>query len=1219
MPQYVHRVAGALMSDEEFCNISADVLEKMPYNCSVFSVPEYRYVYINPISKSVIEETGRDPSKAIGLHPWEVFDSWKEYFLSAFESVRSSKQPKTVKRAIYGGAGGPTFWDMILIPRLNDESGEVEYICSIGLDVTEDVQSELLDQALNDINSRVTSTHDLGTIMKTAADAGPKAIQADVGCVRIETADCNIAEYVCANNIPSRDGWEFVDRIIKEPFGRNATIVTDAYSDPRTDASVAGKYGIHSLASFPLIAKDERIGHLTFYRLEVSSFSPAQIDFGTKLASSISLAIDNAMLVEDLNDELEHRKKAEADLQKYRLFFKNSRDIMFLAREDGELLEVNDAGLSGYGYSIEEMAGKNIAAFRSPETRDSVARQMKEGLEVGILYETMALRKDGSTFPVEVSLKSAELADKPAVMGVVRDISERKSAEEALKVSELNYRTIFNNVNEAIVVIDGDTGAALSANKPAEEMYGYNQEEFIRAFVGDVSEGSSAYNHEEGMKLIKAAAEEGPQYFEWRAKDSDGRVFWVDVNLKSATLQGRRVILCVIRDISARKEREEELRDSEERFRAVFNKAAVGIVIATPERQILDCNDSYEEMLGYSREELRNMTFRDYTYAGDAGTDAILFEELVCGKRDVYRIEKRYVRKDGSVLWARLNASLVKSETGKPMFVIGMTEDIHDRVQAVEALQSERRRLREILDILPVGVVIADEDGKIVEANEAIKLAWGEGFVKSESISGYTMYKGWWADTGEYLKAEDWAMARAIRYGETSIAEMIDIERFDGSKGTILNSAVPMYDGEGHIVGAIAVVQDITMLRLLESQAAEYAAREAEARTMLQTILDTAPVGIVVVQADGEISYTSEGALRILGSPAVGIVGQPESSPYRLFHTDSTRMGSTEFPLHRSLRHGESIRDLEMIIQRPDGERICVIANCSPIRDGSGNVTSAVGIFTDVTKMSELRREVERNLEREVHFSQMLQQALLPTIPDSLSGYSAASIYIPAFASREIGGDFFDLFETEDGKIGMLIGDVSGKGLEAAAFAAEARSIIHAFAYELSSPAEAITHANSVLAAIQQTNGLFVTVFLVIADPRTGRFKCCGAGHPPAILQHPDGRIELAPFGDLPMGVQHDYIFHERECHFEIGSRIILYTDGITEARQMGEMFGIDGIEQVLRKSLGMEPKAVIEAIVGAAQEWAGDHLRDDTAVMIIKQQEFVNDHDDYWKEDLIT
>ena len=124
----------------------------------------------------------------------------------------------------------------------------------------------------------------------------------------------------------------------------------------------------------------------------------------------------------------------------------------------------------------------------------------------------------------------------------------------------------------------------------------------------------------------------------------------------------------------------------------------------------------------------------------------------------------------------------------------------------------EHRRLRTILDTLPVGVFIADSSGRITEVNSEVERIWGGRVPMARSVLDYQEYHGWWAETGEPVLAHQWGLARAVQKGEVSIGEVIDIERFDGTRGTILDSASPIFS-DGRVVGAVVVVQDITQQR----------------------------------------------------------------------------------------------------------------------------------------------------------------------------------------------------------------------------------------------------------------------------------------------------------------------------------------------------------------------------------------------------------------------
>jgi two-component system cell cycle sensor histidine kinase/response regulator CckA len=159
------------------------------------------------------------------------------------------------------------------------------------------------------------------------------------------------------------------------------------------------------------------------------------------------------------------------------------------------------------------------------------------------------------------------------------------------------------------------------------------------------------------------------------------REFWED---------GRQLLVITTRDIS-QGERRRVSREGEARFRAIFEAAAIGIGHFTLDGKLAESNRALEQMLGYSHQELQGMPFAAVTHPDDLSEDARLFAEMVAGQRDRYQLEKRYVRKDGVVVWARLNVSLVRGPGGEPQFAIKMLEDITERKRAEEALRDSQK------------------------------------------------------------------------------------------------------------------------------------------------------------------------------------------------------------------------------------------------------------------------------------------------------------------------------------------------------------------------------------------------------------------------------------------------------------------------------------------------------------------------------------------------
>ena len=190
--------------------------------------------------------------------------------------------------------------------------------------------------------------------------------------------------------------------------------------------------------------------------------------------------------------------------------------------------------------------------------------------------------------------------------GIETDVTDRKQAEERLRVSETNYRSIFNSANDAIFVHDMETGEVIDVNAKMCEMYGFSPEEIRPIKVEDLSSGEPPYTQEDALRWIQKAVQGEPQLFEWRAKDRHGRLFWVEVNLKRASIGGVERLLTVVRDITQRKRMEEELT----RLQALESLGVLAGGIAHDFNNILTAvlsNISLARMYGDLKEDISDM------------------------------------------------------------------------------------------------------------------------------------------------------------------------------------------------------------------------------------------------------------------------------------------------------------------------------------------------------------------------------------------------------------------------------------------------------------------------------------------------------------------------------------------------------------------------------------------------------------------------------------
>ena len=279
--------------------------------------------------------------------------------------------------------------------------------------------------------------------------------------------------------------------------------------------------------------------------------------------------------------ESERRRTQEAlraSEELYRILFEQARDVIYFTTPEGRLVDMNDAGLELMGYRREEFKQIDVIDHHAdPAQREEEKREL---FEQGFIRdkEIRLVKKGGSEI---VCLDSATVLRNPdgtikGYIGTLRDITEARKAEEALKKSEEDYRSIFDSANDALFIHHVETGEILSVNQKMCEMYGYSKEEARHLSVEAVSEGTPPYTQEGALKWIRRAVQGEPQLFEWKARDKAGRVFWVEVNLKLAVIGGENRLLAIVRDITDRKRAELENKRLQDKLTQAQKMESIG-------------------------------------------------------------------------------------------------------------------------------------------------------------------------------------------------------------------------------------------------------------------------------------------------------------------------------------------------------------------------------------------------------------------------------------------------------------------------------------------------------------------------------------------------------------------------------------------------------------------------------------------------------------------
>jgi serine phosphatase RsbU (regulator of sigma subunit) len=313
--------------------------------------------------------------------------------------------------------------------------------------------------------------------------------------------------------------------------------------------------------------------------------------------------------------------------------------------------------------------------------------------------------------------------------------------------------------------------------------------------------------------------------------------------------------------------------------------------------------------------------------------------------------------------------------------------------------------------------------------------------------------------------------------------------------------------------------------------------------------------------------------------------------------------------------------DARILGSGPEGVPVMMMLDatsvlCVPLSDGEhtyGTLTLArnaseghfemadLGVVEEIGEQLALAIRVDRMFRRHTEIADALQSSLLPRELPRIPGVEIAAAYVGATEGLEIGGDFYDVYRTPGGW-GVAIGDVCGKGEEAAAVTAAARHAIRVLAHWTADPAEVLDKANEVMLA-EEFGDMFVTAKNAHLRWHDGRLHVVlgSAGHPGPVLIRPDGRTTIMNPGGLPLGLFPTVEAGREELDLEPGDVLFFFTDGVTEARSPELTYFEDRLTDELAGLAGQAPRDIVAGLQSLVVEFCRNQLRDDMTMLVLR------------------
>lgn len=396
-----------------------------------------------------------------------------------------------------------------------------------------------------------------------------------------------------------------------------------------------------------------------------------------------------------LQQLLDEQEKNQASLQRFKVALDHSADAIFLVdRASLRFIDVNQTASERLGYSREELLAMGPHDIAPYFNREMVAARLDEIIaspDGSGTINSFHKRRDGSLYPVEVRLRAIESEGRTIMVAIGRDMTVQRRNEEALRQSEEQFRQITENLQHVLWIGDVQSERLLYVSSAFERVWGRSRAHVLkrpRMLLADIHPGDRGritaamqgiwrdeHLMDEEYRLLR---EDGGTSWLWTRtfpiRDGNGRIYRIGA---------------VTEDITARKEQEENLRLSEEKFRMLFEGAPIGLGLIDQNRHLTEANPALCNMLGYGKDELLAKTIVDIIHPEDVHNGITSAEKLFSGALSHYVTERKFLTKNGNALWGRLHAAVITGHNKQPMFGLGMIENI-DQAKHAETIRLAR-------------------------------------------------------------------------------------------------------------------------------------------------------------------------------------------------------------------------------------------------------------------------------------------------------------------------------------------------------------------------------------------------------------------------------------------------------------------------------------------------------------------------------------------------
>jgi len=646
-------------------------------------------------------------------------------------------------------------------------------------------------------------------------------------------------------------------------------------------------------------------------------------------------------------DRTEQKRAEEALRQseeKYRTILEDIEEGYYEVDLAGNFTFFNDSLCRIYGYTRDELMEMNNRAYMSPETAKKTYRLFNKVYKTGEpskIFDWEFIKKDGSTITMEISVSLIKDSQGNAVgfRGIVRDITERRQAEDALRQSEESYRNVLALAPDSVTISRIEDGRYLQVNDAFCQHTGYTPEEAI---------GRTAFNlnifvdHADRGRLLEAVQQHGrAEGLEIRFRTKDGTILDDLVSARPIRFQSEDCLIVVATNVNALKKAQESLRQSEERYRDILKNIEDAYYEVDLAGNYTFFNEATCKHHGRTREELMGRNYQEHTSPETAKRIQSIFTEVYRTGIPATGVENEVIRKDGSTKLVEISVSLLRNASGEPIGFRGISRDRTQQRKAEEALRQSEEKYRTILENIDDGYYEVDLAGNFTFFNEALCRIHRR---SPDEMMGLNNREYTTPETAKRIYA---IFNKAYRTGIPAKIVDYEIMRKDDSVAMIEESASLLRNAAGEPIGFYGVSRDRT-----EQKRAEEALRQSEEK--YRTILEDIEEGYYEVDLAGNFTFFNDSLCKIQGYTRDELMGMNNRE-----YMDKETVKRVYKIFNTVFRTGKGAKIHDWHIIRKDGSKRAVEASVSLIRDAEGKKTGFRGVIRDITERKRAEEELQ--------------------------------------------------------------------------------------------------------------------------------------------------------------------------------------------------------------------------------------------------------------------